>query len=149
MLRNILGQIFDSTLARFLTQPFFSHFWPFFSFSKYAETPYFYRAFSKNRIFVAHPPKLETLFANTAALTELLVLFSAFLFFGGFCCVRYLGLFLKGMKNKIGHKTTKKERRPEDANKKPHTLVYKKKESRQHRHKTMQLHCLDCKQTTQ
>ena len=31
---------------------------------------------------------------------------------------------------------------------KPLSLVYTK-ESRQHRHKTMQLHCLDCKQTIQ
>ena len=30
MLRNMLGQIFDSTLARFLTQPFFHIFDPFF-----------------------------------------------------------------------------------------------------------------------
>ena len=51
MLRNIIGQIFSST---------FSHFWPLFPFSKYAQSPIFIGGFSQNNIFVAHTSKGET-----------------------------------------------------------------------------------------
>ena len=40
LLRNIIGQTFNSTLDRFSTHPF-AHFGPFFPFSKYAQTPIF------------------------------------------------------------------------------------------------------------
>ena len=52
-------------------------------------------------------------------------------------------------KTKKEHRTTNKETRPQDANQKTTQSCLQKKESRQHRHKTMLLHCLDCKQTTQ
>ena len=67
MLRNMLGQILDSTLARFLTQPF-SHFGPF-SFSKKVETTIFI-GFSAKILFCP-PQKLGTIFVNRTALTEL------------------------------------------------------------------------------
>ena len=63
MLRNMLGQIFDSTLDRFGTQPF-SYFWPFFPFSKDVGIPIFIVCFHQNNIFVAHPKKVGTLFVN-------------------------------------------------------------------------------------
>ena len=123
MLRNIIGQIFNSTLDRFSAQPF-SHVWPFFPFSKYAQTTIFIGFSAKYTIFVAHPQKLGTLFVNTTALTVffLFVLFFCIFGFWGFCCVRfYGGLFLRGMKkrqnskkwqnskqnNKKGKKTTR------------------------------------------
>ena len=52
MFPNMLGQIFDSTLARFLTRLFHI----FGPFSTYVETPYFI-GFSAKNMFVAHPPK--------------------------------------------------------------------------------------------
>ena len=132
MLRNIRGQIFNSTLARFLTQSF-SHVWPYFPFIKICWNHYFYRVLSKNSIFAARPKKLGTLFVNITALTELFVC-PFFCVFGilGFCCVRLFGLFWKEWKQKkLKSDTTqpKKETRPQDANKKPLSLVYKKKKA--------------------
>ena len=53
MLCNMLGQIFDSILDRFLIQPF-SHFWHIFSFSKYARTTLFIGFSAK--IAICNPP---------------------------------------------------------------------------------------------
>ena len=118
-----------------------------FPFLKICSNPYFYSVFSKSHIFVAHPQKLGTLFVNTTALTEFFVCpFFCIFAFWVFCCVRFFGVFFwkewKTQNNQERNKTTRCK--PEN-----HLVLFTKKESRQHRHKTMQLHCLDCKQTTQ
>ena len=122
-------------MDRFSTQPWtdfwlnlFSHVWPFFPFLKYVETPIFIGLSAKQNIFVAHPPKLGTLFANTIGLTEVVVCpFFLHFCFSFFVVSGSLGLFLKRMKNWTQH--NQKEPRPQDATRKPHSLVYKKKQT--------------------
>ena len=145
----MLGQMFDSTLDRFLTQPF-SHFWHIFLFFKVCWNHYLYRVSSKNCNFVAHPQKLGTLFVNTTALTDFFCAFFCILF-SGFLLCPFFCLFWKEWKTKKNkHWPQNNQKKKQDhkmQTRKPHSLVTKT--SRQHRHKTMQLHCLDCKQTTQ
>ena len=103
MLRYILGQIFDSTLDRYLTQPFchFLAIFPFFKFFKMCSNHYFIGFSAKKCHFLLTPKKLETLFVNTTVLTDCFDPFFCIFIFGGFCCVRFFGpFFLKGMKNK-------------------------------------------------
>ena len=64
----------------------------------------------------------------------------------GLLCQGFLCPFLRGMKRQQNKFKTKLQKRKQDH--KMQTRSYKK-ESRQHRHKTIQFHCLDCKQTTQ
>ena len=88
MLRNIIGQIFNSTLDRFSAQPFSHCWWPFLSFLKIYSNLYLIGFSAKTNIFVAHPQKLGTLFVNTTALTDVFVCpFFCILGFWGFCCV--------------------------------------------------------------
>ena len=132
---------FDSTFFTFLTPVFLS---------QNLLKPLFYRVFSKNNNFVAHPKKLGTLFVNTTALTDLLVLF--FCIFGSlvFCCVHFLGVFFwKEWKTKDWTQNNPKINKTTRCKPDNHLVLFTKKESRQHRHKTMQLHCLDYKETTQ
>ena len=106
-------------------------------------------------IFKPTPQKLGTLFVNTAALTDFLVLFFSIFAFWGFCGVQFFGgLFLRGMK-RLKKKTQNskqnkiKERRPQDANNKTTQSCFFKEKTRQHRHKIIQIKCLRWKQTTQ
>ena len=107
---------FDSTLDQVLTQPFW-HFLAFFLL-KICWNHDFYSVFSKNLHYLSHPPPKHrnTICEHNCANWKCLF-FSAFFVF---CCVRFLLLFGRGMKtkNKTQNKTTKKERRPQDANNK-------------------------------
>ena len=120
--------MFDSTVDRFFTQPF-SHVWPFFPFSKYAETPtlYFIGFSANNNIFVT---KKLGLFVNTTALTDFFCFF-CILFWVIFAVSGLGGLFVwKEWKTKnIEHETTKKETRPQDANQKNHLVLFTKQDN--------------------
>ena len=138
MLCNIIGQIFDSTLDRCSTILLI---FCLFSFLKMCRNHYFYSVVSPKLPLGGSPPKIETLFVNTIAL----------FFPGPFFCVLGFLLYpvfwvflLKGMtkgtqNNQERNKTTRCK--PEN-----HFVLFTK--NRQHRHKTIQLHCLDRKQTT-
>ena len=79
--------------------------------------------------FLSPPPKIGTRFVNTTALTENKSLFSVFLVLGVFAVSGFWSFCERnGKKNQ--NKTTKKETRPRDANKKPLSLVTKKKTTR-------------------
>ena len=125
MLRNILGQIFDSTLASFLTT-FFPHFWTF-SFFKICWNHYFYR-FSANMLCFAHPQKLGTLFVNTTALTVFSIFFLHFCFGGFLLCPFVWSVFERNEKSKIWTQTTKKKQDHKMQTRKPLSLVYKERQ---------------------
>ena len=141
MLPNMLRPIFDSTLEHFW------HFWAIFVFQSMLK-PLFYSIFSRHFHFLGHPKTLGTLFVTTTALTEeKCSFFFCILGFGVFAVSGFWSLFERNEKTKKKHsmQNNRKGTNPEDANKKPLNLVTHK-ESRQHRHTTIQLHCLDCKQ---
>ena len=149
MLRNIIGQISTQPWTDFQLN-LFHIFGPFFPFSKYAQTPIFIGSSAKMPFLWPTPKKLGTLFVNTTALTNFFVCpFFLHFCFWGFCCVQFFGFFFSRNKNKnitMNTKQPKQKQHHKMQTKKPLSLVYKK-QSRQHRHKTIQLHCLDCKQT--
>ena len=143
MLRNMLGQIFDS--------PFLSYF-GHFSFFHMCSNHYFNR-FSEKRHFLLTPQKLETLFVNTTALTDFFwsFFFLSFCFFLFLLCPVFGPFFLKGMKNKkLNTKQPKKKQdhKTQTRKKKTLSLVNKKKADNTD---TKQCHFIafDCKQTTQ
>ena len=113
------GQIFDST---------FSHVW------------------RCKHCFLPTPQKLGTLFVNTIALTDFFALIFCILFFGLLLRLVF-GLFFEIKKNKKLTQNNRKRNKTTRCKPENHLVLFTKKESRQHRHKTM--HCLDCKQTTQ
>ena len=103
-----LGQIFDSTFFTCLA---------FSSFLKICWNPY-YMGINKNSIFVAHPPKIRNTICEHNYANWLFVLFSAFLAFWVFAVSGILGgNEWKSKKTKLDTQP-KKERRPQDANKK-------------------------------
>ena len=106
----------------------------------------FYSVFSPKLPFGGSPPKKETLFVNTTAFFFSWSFFSAFLFFC-LCCVQFFWIFFFERNEKRSTKQPRKKQDHKMQTRKPLSLVYKK--SRQHRHKIIQLHCLDCKQATQ
>ena len=131
MLRNMLGQIFDSTLARFLIQHF-SHVRPFFPFSNYAETIVFI-GFQQNPAYCSPPPpKLGTLFVNTAAQIEIYFCPFFCILGGGVCCVRFFVVFLfernENQKIKLDTAQPKKQDHKTQT-RKSLSLVYKKVDS--------------------
>ena len=126
MLRNILGQIFDSTFLAFL-----AHF-PFFQIMF---QPLFYRVFSRNSILLQPaPPNLGTLFVNTTALTDFFFLcffFCIFFFFFRFFAVSVFVLFLKGRKTIKQTLNTKQQKRNKTTRCKPesHIVLLQKKKA--------------------
>ena len=126
MLRNMLGQAFDSTLDRFLTQNF--HMFGTFPFFKICRNLYFYTVSGKKCDFIARPQKLGTLFVNTTAQTDFCRFFNIFVFWG-FCCVRFWGLFFE--RNEKHKLITKQQKQNKTTRYKPENHIVLLQESKQ------------------
>ena len=90
---------------------------------------------------LAHPQEIGTPFMNTTSLVEKQVPFYSIFVF----CFLLCRFFERNEKQKI--KTKQQKYKQDHKCKQENHLVLLQK--RQHRHKTLQFHCLDCKQTTQ
>ena len=138
-------------LDRFLSQPFsqFLDTLPFFS--KYGETTICI-VFSAKHVFCSPTPKIRNTICEHNCANWFCPFFSIFHFGGGGLSCPFWGhFFLKGMdkrqKTKLNTKEPKTKQDHKMQTRKPLSLVTKK-ESKQHRHQTMQLHCLDINKNT-
>ena len=112
-----LGQIFSSTILLI----FF-----LFSFLKRCSNPNFYSAFSKNNLFVAHPPKIRNTICEHDCANWFLS-FSAYFGFWGYCCVRFCWIFFwKEWKTKNTKQPSMKQDHKMQT-RKALSLVYKKR----------------------
>ena len=145
MLRNMLGQVFDSTLDRFLAQPFRSfvgHF-PFQNMLKPLRS-------AKHCILAPLPQSRNTICEHNCANWKTFVIFFLHFFLVFFCCPFIRRFFFEQRKNKKKRFKTKQQKKGNmttRCNSQHHLVLLQKRKPRQHRHKTETYLLLKWKQT--